>query len=32
MIYDTIDIFAFLEEKGIKHGEVNPNLIFIEEY
>lgn len=29
MLYDCIDIFAFLENRGIKHGEINPHLLFL---
>lgn len=29
MLYDCIDVLAFLEESEIKHGEINPHLLFL---
>jgi hypothetical protein len=29
MVFDLVDLFAFLEGKEINHGEINPTLIFL---
>ena len=29
ILFDLIDLFAFLESNGINHGEINPTLIFL---
>jgi hypothetical protein len=29
IIFDLIDLFGFLENNGINHGEINPTLVFL---
>ena len=29
LIYDAIDVLAFLQSNGIRHGDVNPTLLFL---
>jgi serine/threonine protein kinase len=31
LMFDAIDVFGFLQSNGIRHSDVNPNLIFLKE-